>query len=361
MKMFWHRARNAICIVSVWWVAVTAFASYQVAHFGVVPTFPYYNLLLTQTDAKQAVWGHFDGTHYLKLAMEGYVDTGTQAFFPVYPLLIHLLHSVGITYFTAARLISFVSLVGSLILLPYLFEKRSKMIALVLLTFPTSFFFAGIYTESLFLFLTLSFFLSLKRQQFMSAAVLAGIATGTRLVGGCLVISLCIELYQHRKSWSEILLLTGIALSGLGGYMLYLGLRFGDPFMFIHVQSLFGAGRSSGAIILLPQVLYRYLKILFTVAPTTLLFIRAVFELVCFGGACCLAWRSRKQLSHSWLVFLWGSLLLPTLSGTLSSFPRYLLVLLPFFVTSLPRWLLAGGIMTLCICLTLFSRGLFVA
>lgn len=362
MKKFWRLALSSLLIVSLWWLALSAFAAYRVRHFGVTPSFPYYASLLEETGPEQAVWAHFDGAHYLKLAKVGYVDTGTQAFFPVYPLLIRTLHLTGLSYFASARLISFLCLVFSLVSLAYLFPRRARELSLVLLLFPTSFYLAGVYTESLFLLLTLLFFLLLKRRAFFLSALVAGLASGTRLVGVFLALSLLIEIIKNKnKSIPYTLGLVIISLSGFLGYLYFLNHQFGDPLMFAHVQSMFGAGRTS-EIITLPQVLYRYARILLTVNPQTLVFARAGFELLSFLSGIYLAWSYRAKLSLPLALYLWPALLIPSLSGTLSSFPRYLLVLLPLLVvSSLPRiyYLVSAAFMFAA--LSLFAAGLFVA
>ena len=359
MKKFWRLALSSLLIVSLWWLALSAFATYRVRHFGVTPSFPYYASLLEETGPEQAVWAHFDGAHYLKLAKVGYVDIGTQAFFPVYPLLIRTLHLTGLSYFASARLISFLSLVFSLVSLAYLFPRRARELSLVLLLFPTSFYLAGVYTESLFLFFTLLFFLLLRRRFFWLSALVAGLASGTRLVGVFLALSLLIEIIKYKPRYALGLLT--LSLSGFLGYLYFLNHQFGDPLMFAHVQSMFGAGRTS-EIITLPQVLYRYARILLTVNPQTLVFARAVFELLTFISAIYLAWSARTKLTLPYTVYLWSALLLPTLSGSLSSFPRYLLVLIPFLVvSSVPKLYLALSAAFMFVALSLFAAGLFVA
>jgi Gpi18-like mannosyltransferase len=236
----------------------------------------------------------------------------------------------------------------------------------LLLVFPTSFYLGAVYTESFFLFLALLFFLLLKQRRFGWAALIAGLAAGTRLVGSLLALSLLIELYPYLKSRRSLALLLPLSISGLLAYMYFLWQKFGDPLAFIHVQSMFGAGRSSGEVVLLPQVIYRYLSIFLTVSPLTLLFQRALLEFVVFVtflGVLISRW---KQLPLSWSVYILGSLLLPTLSGTLSSLPRYVLVLLPFLLVS-PKSnlkyfvLVLASAVFLLILLSLFVSGQFVS
>lgn len=367
MNKFWHYALSSLLIITVWWVGLAVFASYIATNYGVAPTFPYYQLLLTETSVSKAVWGHFDGTHYLKLASIGYVDNGTQAFFPIYPLLIRLIRQTGISYFSSGRLISFACLATSLIFIYYIFGKRAWIIISVLLIFPTSFFLGAIYTESLFLMETLIFFLLIGRKQFLLAAVVAGIASGTRLVGSLLTLSFLIAIWPELKRSRYLLLLLPLCLSGLLGYMYFLNMRFADPLSFVHVQSMFGAGRSSGEVIFLPQVIYRYIKMFVTVSPSSILFWRAILEASIFGSFLYFLWKAFKSIPLSQSVYILGSLLLPTLSGTLSSIPRYALVLIPWLIPQTFRLtfrLIPFMVFSFCgllIILAFFVQGQFVS
>lgn len=366
MNKFYPLAAKVSIVVLLWWGALSLFAWGRVDRFGVAPTFPYYSSLLSYVPAGSALWGHFDGAHYLKLASVGYVDQGTQAFFPAYPLLIRLFHAFGISYFASGVVLSLICLVLAIVALHYLLGKSIWSIALLALALPTSFYFGAIYTESLFLLQTVVFFLLLKQGRYPWAALLAGIASGTRLAGSLLVISLLVEIYPHLKKRPLLLLLLPLSLSGLFGYMYFLWRQFGDPLAFIHVQSMFGAGRSGGEIVLLPQVIYRYLKILLTVSPISLLFQRALLELVVASCFLVILIRRWRVLPLSWSIYLLGSILLPTLSGTLSSLPRYALVLAPFLiappqVNAKSIAIILASLVLLLILFSLFVSGQFVA
>jgi hypothetical protein len=119
---------------------------------------------------------------------------------------------------------------------------------------------------------------------------------------------------------------------GLLGYMYFLEKTTGDPLIFLHTVEMFGDQRSSH-LILLPQVFYRYvfkvlpnLTLYWPILFTTLLEIVVgvlflVFLIVGF-------WRMRA----SYWVFLAGTYIIPTLSGSFSSMPRYVLIIFPAFV-----------------------------
>ena len=328
--------------------------------------FPYYNTDLARYTRAEAIWAHFDGIHYLRLASYGYRDTGTQAFFPIYPALVSALKGIGLSPLYSALLISYCSLFFAIWGIRVLFPSRFWPTFLTLLLFPTSFFLVSVYTESLFLALVIWFFVFLKAKKWGVAALLSGIASGTRLVGILLALSLAVEFFRSYgpKAFKRpsLLLLLLLSCGGLIGYMWFLLVRFQDPFMFFHVQPMFGAGRSGSEIILLPQVIYRYLKMIFTVDSTTLLYQRVWLELMTTLAVIYLLFKNYKRIVLSQTVFLAGSILLPTLTGSLSSMPRYALVLVPFLVAgSRPRLVLIPFGLLLIYLFSVFASGQFVA
>jgi Gpi18-like mannosyltransferase len=331
-------------------------------------SFPYYNTDLANNYSQIAsVPAHFDGIHYLRIARYGYKDVGTQAFFPLYPILIRALTPFTPSPLFAGVLISIISLIIAFIGLRRLFPTSLHPIPYLLL-FPTSFFFLALYTESLFLALSIWFFLMLKQKRWLLAAIIAAFASGTRLVGSLLAVSLVIEyLTVHKLRFRLPLIpLTLVSLSGFILYTLYLNQEFSDPLMFVHVQSMFGANRTTDSLIMLPQVIYRYLKMFLTVPFFSTLSARIYLEFASFIGASYLLikyWRSRTHSLNSYLTL---SLILPTLTGTLSSVPRYILILLPFILpdsTSLRTRIITQtlSLVFLVYFLSQFALGIFVA
>ena len=214
----------------------------------------------------------------------------------------------------------------------------------------------------------LLFFHLLSKQSYLQGALVAGIASGTRLVGVFLAISLVIDMIKNKKSIFSIIGMFTISLTGLMSYMYYLNLKFGDPLMFVHVQTMFGAGRSGGDIVLLPQVIYRYIKIFFTVSPFSLLYLRAAWEFILFGLSIIVLYLYRHRISLPVMFFCILSILLPTLSGTLSSIPRYFLVIIPLLAGAVEDhinqsfWVIFSiEYAMLSIALALFVQGIFVA
>ncbi len=309
------------------------------------PTFPVYpEMLSTKVWPRWLYsWANFDGVHYLTIAKRGYIGTGLiQAFFPLFPyVLLHTLYQILPVHSWLVPLSIFLSsafaFLFELILFMYVKKKFSQKVAwiAVLLFFlsPTSFFFGAVYTESLFLLLVvLAFYLAeQKKWAFASVAVL--LASATRIVGIFLVPALLIELWQSasksEKKWQNVAVILAGSI-GLFAYMLYLLINFKDPLYFLHVQSAFGAGRQEN-LVLYPQVVMRYIKILWTARPFDWKYYSYVQEFIfgVLGLIGILAAFTKIKLSQSF--FSLCAFLLPTLTGTFSSMPRYTLASISLF------------------------------
>lgn len=281
-------------------------------------------------------WGGFDGVHYLDIAENNYATSLTEAFFPVFPFIVSLFSWTKSLLISGLILNRFLSLI-----VVYLFYKLarldySKLVAqkslLLLLLFPTSFFLISFYNESLFLILILSSFLLARKQKWLFASLLAAIASGTRLVGVFMFPALLFELYQQKKLKPKYILIISISLLGIGLYMFYLYQKFGDPLRFFTVQADFGASRSSTKFILLYQVFWRYLKMFLTVDLRSILFYRVSLEFLSGLATPIILFLSRKKIRPSYLIFGWLAYLTPTLTGTFSSLPRYVLVIFPIYL-----------------------------
>lgn len=280
----------------------------------------------------------FDGLHYINIAQNGYEGNGV-AFFPLYPILIRIISSVSILSFpVTALLISHLSLIVCLFLFPkYLLQigvtKNSKWFLVFFLAFPTSFFLQSAYSESLFIVLVLLCLISNKKGNFLASALFAFLAGMTRVVGLFLAIPLFLSKPKSASFLSPIL--------GFLAYAGYLWISTGDPLKFFHVQSQFGAGRTTN-VIFLPQVIYRYLMIFLTADLNYLYFIAAIefgifvfvltvlivdlFRIINKGVAKNPADRLGLNL------FGFALLIFPTVTGTLLSIPRLVLPILTLYL-----------------------------
>lgn len=361
---------------------IIAFLSiYLLPQFG--NRFPYWDTTLVTTNLPSWIWGfgNFDGVHYLRLVIYGYEGSQfSQAFFPLYPLLIKLL-SFNNHYFITASVISNVSfLIGIFIyykLLRFDFnEKIAFKSVLLLLAFPTAFYFASVYGESLFFTLTVVCFFFLRKKKFMEAGFFAALASATRILGLIFIPIFIVEIYLSFKkekfkinNEQFIKSLISVIFIPLGTiiYMWYLKIAFNNPLYFLTSQPAFGAERSSIPIVMLPQVIFRYIKILFSVPINSWHFFSSALELSFTIAAIALLVISFKKIKIIYWLFAFGCLIIPTFTGTLSSMPRYILMiflLLPILVENIKRYfilLLILFIILEMLLTSLFIRGYWVA
>lgn len=294
---------------------------------------------------KPGIWAfiNFDGEHYLSIANHGYRHL-QHFYFPFYIILTRTFGAVfnikaASAGLLAARLAFFISLIGLYKLL--MVDEKQPVVRraiVLLLLFPTSFYFASFYTESVFLALVVWSLYFARTKRWLFAGILGAFATATRLVGLALFPALLTEVYLQRKvtntSQKRVsLIATLFMLSGILAYMYFLWQTAGDPLVFYNKVDIFGAQRNS-SLILLPQVFYRYLfKIIpsldytyFPVVFTT--WLELVTSIV---FALLLIYAFFKQRA-SYVAFFAAAFLLPTLSGSFSSLPRYVLIIFPAFL-----------------------------
>ncbi len=328
------------------------------------------------------VWGNFDGVHYLRIAQDGYSAQFSQAFFPLYPALIGFFGRLFAGEFLVAGfLISNFAFVVALFLLWKLMSAEFelsvvKKVIILILIFPTSYYFGAIYTEGLFLLEVIAAFYFAKKGNWLLAGILGFFASLTRFIGVFLLPALLIEYYLQnkkitvsdwRKAVGKLFWLLAIP-AGLAIYMTYLAQEFGNPFYFLTAQPIFGAERTAGEIILFPQVVWRYLKILFTVDPLSLPFYNAIFEFFITISFLFLILISFVKTRISWAVFSLLAFITPTLTGTFSSMPRYVLVCFPAFLVLaqiknkfLIALIITASLVFLLVSMALFVRGYWVA
>ncbi len=344
-------------------------------------------------------WANFDGVHYIAVATRGYVEEAR--FLPLYPILITVLstalkHSVGLVFFTDGQwqlvsgwLISHASLVALLVLfekwLEHAVVSEQKMVlgfklpTLLLLIFPTSFFFGSIYTESLFALVALCVLYGLYTRRWWLAAVGIIFASGLRVVGVTLLLPFGVAWLYHfgKRKWniaSILHLATAIfgSISVISSYAYFNYAKWLDPLYFVRAHTELANSRSFG-IVNPVRLVVRYGRILLEFNTSVYEWWVALLELAALGwflGGMYLLYYYRKQIKNWWLLALFciSLALVPLLSGTLSGFPRYVLVLSPLYVVyAMPdfKWyrtaLVVSCTILLVILTLVFSRGYFVA
>lgn len=317
-------------------------------------------------------WANFDGIHYLNIATQGY--TTDARFMPLYPLVIKLFSYLIPSPFIVGFILLNIFFLASLFVLKKLLafdydKKRITWTIIFLLLFPTSFFFGAVYSESLFFLLTLLSFYFARKKQWLLAGIFGALASATRIVGIILLPALLVEYAMQKKK--SIKDLFGVCLIPLGtiAYAIYNYVRWGNPLYFLQAQGELSNGRAVNSIILPPQLIYRYIKILFTVSPIQYDWWIAFLEFGMFWFAAILVyimWKQKIRLSY--LAFAVLGMLVPVMSGTLTGFPRYVLPLFPLFIAMsgvknrvFKIMYIGISILLSLVLLALFARGYYVA
>lgn len=169
----------------------------------------------------------FDSGYYLDIAAHGYgtIASGKVAFSPLYPFLISALSVVtGGSGVVAGFLISAASFLAALVLLHRLTElelgRRAADAAVLVLAFaPLSFFFTAVYTESLFLALSVGAMLACRQERWRVACLLAALAALTRPTGVLIAVGLAVMHVRRRGGLDRSLAWLVAAPAALVAYL----------------------------------------------------------------------------------------------------------------------------------------------
>jgi Gpi18-like mannosyltransferase len=197
------------------------------------------------------VWNRWDTGHYVTIALDGYNPLSENpAFFPLYPLLMHILEPVLPGGMLSAGLI--VSSAACVVALAFIYrlvedlfgEDTANRTTLYLMAFPFAFYLVAAYNQSLFLALSVGSLYFMRRGLWWYAGVLAGFASATRQAGVLLALAFAVEYLRQREWRIERLRWDAMAIalvpSGLIAFMIYSGITLGDPLKFMHVQAYWG-------------------------------------------------------------------------------------------------------------------------
>ncbi len=283
------------------------------------------------------VLGRWDAQHYLSIATTGYHGNDI-AFFPLYPFLISKVGALIGDHFIAGLLISniafFVALayLYALMRLEYGDHETAFHSIFYIAIFPTAIFFSVVYTESLFLALTVASVFYARRGNFVTAGVFGALASLTRVEGVLLVLPLAYEVWRawrERRGTTLARGVIGLGLipAGLGVYMAYLYALVGDPLYFQKVQANWNRHLAP------PWVSIGNTLRELSVAPLASSgAINHVLELAFTLGFLALLVVACRELRPSYALYFAASLLVPMSTASLMSMPRFDLVVFPAFM-----------------------------
>jgi len=262
---------------------------------------------------------HWDSQRFHAIAHDGYQYSGdptvmsTVAFFPLYPLVAYVVKSLFSIDTDLALLLvaNIAALAVALLFTKFVRDEFGDRVALLslgsLCFFPSSLFLSAGYSESLCLAFVLLSFICLRREKFVLAAVMAGLASGTRHIGIVVMPVILWEMWQRNAlPWPRLLprmaLCGFLAASGLLAYMAFLGIKFGQPLEFATGQLAWNKGAWRG------DTIFERLLSSMTLAP----FWHAYPEWIAvFLSFLALSLWSFRRLRLTLSLYALGSLMLP--------------------------------------------------
>lgn len=392
------------------WFVAAVFAFSRVFYLAagavlsaVVPVAEFQRGTLDDPYGSLNVWSHWDGEHYVSLALEGYLRGEGQvspAFFPAYSLLVRSfteLFGGPLTPAVASVWGVLISLGSLLFALYFVYriaedgwgEAVARRTVLALALFPTAFFLGAVYTESLFLALSAGAVWAARvRRDLLLAAALVALAGATRNVGVFLILPLAHEWLRHAGEYRWRVAYLGLVPAGLLAYMGYLWWRFGEPLLFYTDQSQWGREATGPLASIGAAFTEAFAEARVLARPESLPGLDAeaaanylasandVVNLLFFGLATVLLFAGMSaRVRLPWGLAGYAALcaFVPAMFGSAQSplmgFPRYILVVFPLFIVLgalLSRraffvaWLTLSVVFSLALC-ALFVSWRFVA
>lgn len=304
-------------------------------------TLPYTTSYCTECDPSSVpllnVLTRWDGAAYLSVARDGYSvgsegSLPTTTFFPLLPALMRGVaalagRSDADALLFVGALVSNVALLAGLAALVTLGRieldaPAARRAALYVLVFPMTIFLSAVYAESLLLAFSAGSLLAAKRERWWIAGGLAALGALARPFGVLLVVPLAIERWAAHRAGRRITadaFAVAAPVLAFIAWQAYLYFLTSDPLQTLTAQAAYerrpSAPWDAVAELFDPQ---RYRD------PWTVL-----VPLVLMTALVVASWR---VLSPSLAAYATTTLLVTVSTGTLLSFPRYALAILPAFL-----------------------------
>lgn len=207
------------------------------------PATPHYELLEWRTELLFNVFARWDAVWFLGIAEHGYQTAKEAAFFPLYPLVVHVVAFVTRSALVAGVLVSLVaggvaaaalSKIGRALI----GDRGAKDAVLYLALFPLAYVLTAVYSDGLFLALSTVAFLAALRDRPWLAGITGGLAVATRLIGIALLPALAMLIWRRRRSLRHLLPLA-LLPAAVGLFAAYLQWQLGDAGAILDGQSYF--------------------------------------------------------------------------------------------------------------------------
>ena len=278
----------------------------------------------------------WDASWYRMIARSGYLLVpGRQsdpAFFPLFPLLLRIVHRLGLGYGPSGILISNVALLVALVVLyaltrELLGETIARRATVYAAIFPLGYVFSMTYPESLVLALIAAAGIAALRGRWVLAAACAGGAALARPEGIFVALPLAAIAWQQRRTLTPAgrgLAVGAVAApaAALASFPLYLNRVLDDPLAWSHAEHAWGRHFTPlGIVAAFEQLPAQVAKNGWVVRDVVFLFVYLVL----------LVFARRAGAPWPWLAAALAVVVLPAFSVSFMSIGRFGLLAPPVF------------------------------
>lgn len=327
-------------------------------------------------------FARFDSGWYFNIARYGYewVEGGRSnlAFFPLYPMLMRYV-ALGLgggrsRVYIAGILISWIAFVLAMIVLHRLArvelkdEDAATRAVVCAAVFPFAFFFGVVYTEALFLFLSVTAFYAFRTKQWWLGGLAGALVTATRANGFFIVPALALIAWREARGDRPAMLRAALALActliGVGAYSAWVYSVTGHPFEWANTINRWNwhPGATAGWTPLVTVVVAMFTNPYEFITSSP----QAVVDLLNAGAGLALLAATPFiwiRFGPAYPVLILLNLYVPLSSGALEGIGRYAAVLFPFalWLATLREPLVRTGVIVVSAmfyvtCLALFTK-----
>lgn len=237
---FWGQSLQAV--LGIWLASRALILLVLLGIAPLLPTPPGAQVISLSWD----VFSAWDSLRYQAVATLGYDfvpgdgQLNNIVFFPLFPFVVGVLGLLGIPFNVAGTFVNGAAFLAALVVLHRWVaaergEAAAKWSVMVLAWCPFSLYGTVIYTEGLFLFLTVAALFCFDRGQYRWAGLWGAMATATRLPGLALIPAFLWVTWRQQRGLKA---LAAALFSGWGVaiFSLYCWLRFGQPLAYLIEQ-----------------------------------------------------------------------------------------------------------------------------
>jgi Gpi18-like mannosyltransferase len=292
-------------------------------------------------EIRQLPYYRWDSFWYTSIARHGYtfsqIRNSSIAFFPLYPLTIKIAYLIsGIR----EDWLSFgLNIIFSYLALSYLYrlakfdysEKESLAIAVVFLFFPPAYFFLSGYPDVLFTLLAILSLYFGRKKEWGRAGIATGLLAVTKPYGIFMFPVLIVE-YLWSHNWNKKIffkkfdwLPLTLPLVTFGAFVIFNYIKFGNPIAFLEAQHTWGRSLTNPLGALFEEgrhYLFSGNILSGSNFPYLIYLVSFIFSIAAFV----LSW---NRVRKTYLLFSVLLLLSALLTGTLTSWGRYMLLGFP--------------------------------